>query len=163
MRLGIKGKQVLGVTLIVGAVAAGLSLMHLARLAGVNLDESRSRAELVANAIFHRAFQAVKGARDPQRALKDDPGLRSILESSLYAKNVTFASIVDTTGVAVVHADPSQEGRQLPAASGNLKDLIDSGAWTQLYTIYRTEGQTYELRQPLLLGNTEFGSIRIGV
>jgi hypothetical protein len=38
MRLGIKGKQVLGVTLIVGAVAAGLSLMHLARLAGTNLS-----------------------------------------------------------------------------------------------------------------------------
>jgi signal transduction histidine kinase len=33
----------------------------------------------------------------------------------------------------------------------------------QLYTIYNTEGKTYELRQPLLLGPIEFGSIRIGV
>ena len=33
MRLGIKGKQVLGVTSIVGAVVVVLSLMHLARLA----------------------------------------------------------------------------------------------------------------------------------
>jgi signal transduction histidine kinase len=163
MRLGIKGKQVLGVTLIVGAVAAGLSLMHLARLAGTNLSESGSRAELVSNAIFHRAREAVLADRDPQQALKSDPGLRSILEASLYAKNVTFAAIVDTTGVAVVHADPSQEGRQLPAAGGNLKDLIESGEWTQLSTIYTTEGKTYELRQPLLLGTTEFGSIRIGV
>ncbi len=163
MRLGIKGKQVLGVTLIVGAVAAGLSLMHLAQLAGTSLSESGSRAELVANAIFHRAFEVVLAGRDPQQALKSDPGLRSILEASLYAKNVTYASIVDTTGVAVVHADPKQEGRQLPAARGNLKDLIDSGEWHQLRTIYNTEGQTYELRQPLLLGTTEFGSIRIGV
>jgi len=161
MRLGIKGKQVLGVTLIVGAVAAGLSLMHLARLAQVSLDESKSRAELVAKAIFHRAFQAVQGARDPVQALKNDPGLRSILEASLYAKNVTFAAIVDTTGLAVVHADPGQEGRQLPA-SGNLEDLISSRSWTQLSQIYR-EGRTYEYRQPLLLGNTEFGSIRVGV
>jgi signal transduction histidine kinase len=161
MRLGIKGKQVLGVTLIVGAVAAGLSLMHLARLAQVSLDESKSRAALVAKAIFHRAFQAVQGARDPVQALKNDPGLRSILEASLYAKNVTFAAIVDTTGLAVVHADPGQEGRQLPA-SGNLEDLISSRSWTQLSQIYR-EGRTYEYRQPLLLGNTEFGSIRVGV
>jgi signal transduction histidine kinase len=161
VRLGIKGKQVLGVTLIVGAVAAGLSLMHLARLARVSLDESKSRAELVGKAIFHRAFQAVQDARDPVQALKHDPGLRSILESSVYAKNVVFAAIVDTTGVAVVHAFPSQEGSQLPT-NENLEDLISSPGWTQLYQIY-TEGKTYEYRQPLLLGDADFGSIRIGV
>jgi signal transduction histidine kinase len=161
VRLGIKGKQVLGVTLIVGAVAAGLSLMHLARLARVSLDESKSRAELVGKAIFHRAFQAVQDARDPVQALKNDPGLRSIVESSVYAKNVVFAAIVDTTGVAVVHADPSKEGSQLPT-NENLEDLILSPGWTQLYQIY-TEGKTYEYRQALLLGDAEFGSIRIGV
>jgi signal transduction histidine kinase len=163
MRLGIKGKQVLGVTLIVGAVAAGLSLMHLARLASVSLDELNSRAELVANAIWQRAREAILTDRDPKQALKNDPGLRSILESSIYAKNVTYASIVDTTGVAVVHADRNQEGLQLPAAGGNLEDLIKSRSWTQLSTIYNTVGTTYELRQPLLLGTIEFGSIRIGV
>jgi signal transduction histidine kinase len=161
VRLGIKGKQVLGVTLIVGAVAAGLSLMHLARLARISLDESKSRAELVGKAVFHRAFQAVQDARDPVQALKNDPGLRSILESSLYAKNVVFAAIVDTTGVAVVHAFPSQEGSQLPT-NDNLEDLISSRPWTQLSQIY-TEGKTYEYRQPLLLGDAEFGSIRIGI
>jgi signal transduction histidine kinase len=161
VRLGIKGKQVLGVTLIVGAVAAGLSLMHLARLARVSLDESKSRAELVGKAIFHRAFQAVQDARDPMQALKHDPGLRSIVESSVYAKNVVFAAIVDTTGVAVVHAFPGQEGSQLPT-NDNLEDLVLSPGWTQLYKIY-TEGKTYEYRQPLLLGDAEFGSIRIGV
>jgi signal transduction histidine kinase len=161
VRLGIKGKQVLGVTLIVGAVAAGLSLMHLARLARVSLDESKSRAELVGKAIFHRAFQAVQDARDPVQALKHDPGLRSIVESSVYAKNVVFAAIVDTTGVAVVHAFPGQEGSQLPT-NDNLEDLVLSPGWTQLYKIY-TEGKTYEYRQPLLLGDAEFGSIRIGV
>ena len=163
MRLGIKGKQVLGVTLIVGAVAAGLSLMHLARLASVSLEELNSRAELVRNAILHRAREAVLSDRNPKQALKNDPGLRSILESSLYAKNVTYAAVVDTTGVAVVHFDRSQEDRQLPTADGSLEGLINSSSWTQLYTIYTTEGATYEMRQPLLLGPTEFGSIRIGV
>ena len=159
MRLGIKGKQVLGVTLIVGAVAAGLSLMHLARLARVSLDESKSRAELIGKAIFHRVFQL--DARDAVQALRNDPGLRSILESSLYAKNVTFAAIVDVTGVAVVHAFPAQEGSQLPT-NDNLEDLISSQPWTQLYQIY-SEGKTYEYRQPLSLGDADFGSIRIGV
>ena len=44
MRLGIKAKQVLGVTSIVAAVVVLLSLQHLARLASVSLEESRARA-----------------------------------------------------------------------------------------------------------------------
>ena len=96
MRLGIKGKQVLGVTSIVGAVVVVLSLMHLAQLARVSLDESRARAELLANAIFHRAREVVASTAPIRyEALRADPGLRSILESSLYSKNVTFAAIVD--------------------------------------------------------------------
>ena len=46
MRLGIKGKQVLGVTSIVGVVVVIVSVLHLARLASVSLDESRARADL---------------------------------------------------------------------------------------------------------------------
>ena len=163
MRLGIKAKQVLGVTLIVGAVAAGLSLMNLARLARVSLDESKSRAQLVANAIFHRAREVVAASpNDPYQALAADPGLRSILESSLYAKNVTFSAIVDTSGVVRAHADPTVEGRALAQGSGNLEDLITSSSLTQLRQIYNTQGSTYELRTPLW-GDREFGAIRIGV
>ena len=51
MRLGIKGKQVLGVTSIVGAVVVLLSLYFLSRLASVSLEESRARAVLIENAI----------------------------------------------------------------------------------------------------------------
>src|SRR6478672_675914 len=124
MRLGIKGKQVLGVTIIVGAVVIVLSLMHLARLARVSLDESRARAELLANAVYHRARELVTDATtDPYQALHADPGLRSILESSLYDNNVTFAAIVDAQGLAVVHADPSQEGHAVPVAA-DLGELV---------------------------------------
>src|SRR5437588_9381133 len=102
MRLGIKGKQVLGVTSIVGAIVVLLSVLYLGDLARVNLQESRARAELVANAIYHRARAVVSADADTRaayQALHDDPGLRSILESSLYSKNVTFAAIVDVKGL----------------------------------------------------------------
>src|SRR5437764_5472585 len=114
MRLGIKGKQVLGVTSLVGAVVVMLSLLHLARLASVSLDESRARAELVANAVYHRAREVVASGNDPYDALRRDTGLRAILESSLYSKNVTFAAITDTEGRAVAHTEPSLEGQLLP-------------------------------------------------
>jgi len=162
MRLGIKGKQVLGVTSIVGAVVVALSLMHLAVLAHVNLDESKARAELLASAIFHRAREVVGEGADPYRALRGDAGLRSILESSLYSKNVTFAAIVDVRGMAVAHADPPLEGQPLPAG-GDLNSLLSRSALSQLVAIYAGQGRNLELRQPLLVGDTEFGSIRIGV
>ena len=115
MHLGIKGKQVLGVTSIVGAVVVLLSVLHLARLASVSLDESHARAELLANAIYHRAQKVVGGGAEPLLSLRDDPGLRSILESSLYSKNVTYAALVDVRGLAVAHADTALEGQVLPA------------------------------------------------
>jgi hypothetical protein len=54
MRLGIKGKQVLGVTTIVALIVAGLSLMHLASWRA-KLDESPAVSRLLANAVYHRA------------------------------------------------------------------------------------------------------------
>jgi signal transduction histidine kinase len=163
MRVGIKGKQVLGVTTIVGVVVVVLSVIHLARLAQVKLDESKARAELVANAVFHRAYAVVGERTDPYVALHSDSGLRSILESSLYSPNVTFAAIVDAQGVAVAHTDPALEGNHLPRAD-DITALAARSAFSQLNAIYFGEGRNLEFSQPLLLnGDTPFGSIRIGV
>jgi signal transduction histidine kinase len=162
MRLGIKGKQVLGVTSLVGAVVVILSVLHLSRVASVSLDESRARAELLANAVFHRAREVVASGADPYPALRSDPGLRSILESSLYSKNVTFAALVDVNNVAIAHADRSVEGEVLPPA-GNLDALAQQSPLSQLAAIYSSKGQNLEHREPLLLGDREIGAIRIGV
>jgi len=162
MRLGIKGKQVLGVTSIVALVVVVLSLFHLARLAQVSLEESRARAELLANAVYHRAREVVAEGADPYQALRTDPGLRSILQSALYSKNVIFAAIVDTQGIAVAHADPALEGRQLPQFD-DLTTVLSKSPLAQLVAMYRGQGRNLEYRQTLLLGNTAFGSIRIGV
>src|SRR5262245_63528079 len=135
MRLGIKGKQVLGVTSIVGVVVVILSLIHLSRLASVGLEESRARAQLLANAIFHRAREVVSEGDDPYHALRADPGLRAILESSLYSKNVTSAAIVDVKGLAVADAF-RQEDQQLPPGE-DLAALLARPAISQLAAIDR--------------------------
>ena len=162
MHLGIKGKQVLGVTSIVAVVVVVLSLLHLARLASVSLEESRARAELLAHAVFHRAREVVSADADPYQSLRRDPGLRSILESALYSDNVTFAAIVDREGLAVVHADPTLEGQRLPDG-GDLAALLGTTPWAKLKAIYAGQGRNVEWRQPLLLDGRDFGSIRIGV
>ncbi len=162
MRLGIKGKQVLGVTIIVGTVVVGLSLVHLAQLAQVSLDESRGRADLIAKAIYQRAREVVADAPVTNEALRTDPGLRSILQSSLYSKNVTFAAIVDARGRTIVHADAAQEGRDLPRAA-DLDALLSRASLYQLRAIYSGQGRNFDLTQPLLVDDVDFGSIRVGV
>jgi len=161
MRLGIKGKQVLGVTSIVGAVVVLLSVYFLSRLVSVSLDESRARAELIAKAVYQRAREVV-GKDTDVRALANDSGLRSILESSLYSDNVTFAAIVETHGLAVAHNDRALEGTAIPEAAP-MDSLLSRPALAQLAAIFRGQGRNLEIRQPLLLDGRDFGSIRIGV
>src|SRR5262245_30591521 len=162
MRLSIKVKQVLGVTTIVGAIVVVLTVIHALDVLELRLEESRARAELLANAIWQRAYAVVKESADPYVALRNDPGLRSILESSLYDKNVSFAAIVDTHGVVVAHSFPDEEGRPLAPAA----DLREGVAVSRLYQgrlVDGGRGCTLELRLPLLLNDAEFGTIRIGI
>ena len=70
MRLGIKGKQVTGVTSIVGLSIVAVSVLHLASLARVAVEESKARGELLTNAIFHRARVAISQQADPYLALR---------------------------------------------------------------------------------------------
>ena len=73
-----------------------------------------------------------------------------------------FAAIVDVNGVVVAHSDRSQEGQPLPPG-GDLAALVSRSPLSELVFIYSGQGRTLEYRQPLLLGDREFGSIRVGV
>ena len=68
MRLSIKTKQVLGVTGTVGAIVVALSLYNLSQFARVNLQESHARADLLARAIYQRAYAIVPSATDARTA-----------------------------------------------------------------------------------------------
>ena len=162
MRLGIKAKQVIGVTSIVGLSIVALSVIHLASLARVAVEESKARGELITNAIFHRARVAISEQADPYQALHDDAGLGSILESSIYSKSVTYAAIVDPSGRIVAHSDPREVGQHVLPAD-NLDTLLARSRIGLLQSIYSDAGRTVEVRQPLLLEQRAFGSIRVGV
>src|SRR6266550_1544860 len=163
MRLGIKAKQIAAVTAIVGLAVVALSAVHVTRLARVVLHESQARGELLANAIFHRAREVVVIApADPYAALRSDPGLRAILESSIYGESVTGAAILDTQAIVRVSSDPTQEGKPLPPRA-DMASLVDAGALEQLRVIYSQDGRTLDVQRQMSLGDEAFGSIRIGV
>jgi signal transduction histidine kinase len=125
------------------------------------MQQSIVRGQILALATYQRARDLVPVAADPYAGLRDDPGLRSILLSSLYDESVTFAAILDTNEIVVASSEPTLVGRPLPPAE-DLAQVAEENVVRQLQTIYST-GRTLEVRQPLSLGDTPFGSIRVGV
>src|SRR4026208_1506018 len=71
MRLGIRAKQIAGVTLIVGVFVVGLSGLYVSQLAQSVLRENEKLARLLVMQIFHRAAEVVPGAIDPYEALRN--------------------------------------------------------------------------------------------
>jgi signal transduction histidine kinase len=155
--VSIKAKQVAGVTTLVVVVVAVLSAYHLATLTQLRLEDTASRGEVLANAIFLRAADVVaQGGADPYAALREDGGVRSILEATYgYSQNVIYAMIVDKDGVPV-----AQEG-QRHGAPEDLKPLVTAGPIAQLRAVY--SDRRFEVRQKMLAGDQEFGSVFVGV
>jgi methyl-accepting chemotaxis protein len=158
--MSIKSRQVAGVTTLVVVIVSALSSYHLATLARLSLQESASRGELLRHAISQRAGEVPLGA-DPYTALREDGGIRSILQSSVgYSPNVVYAAIVNNDGIAVAHAFPTEEGKAIPELE-DLTTILDRNAFALLRIV--NSDRTFEMRQPLLFGDRQFGAIRIGI
>jgi signal transduction histidine kinase len=160
--VSIKAKQVAGVTTLVVAIVAVLSTYHMATLARLSLEETAVRGELLARSIFLRAQAVVQASAgsDLYAALRDDGGIRSILESAGTYPNVTDVMIVGNDGRAVAHNFRDLEGTEVEEQEDLLR-VTRQGALAQLNAVY--SDRLYEIREPLLSGSEPFGSIRIHV
>ena len=161
MRLSIKQKQVLGVTSMVAVVVTALSLWQLATLARVLLEESRSRAELLANEVYHQAREVVSSRESAYQDIRTSRSVQSALEAVIYSQDVTDAAIVDPGGVIVAASDNAQIG-SVAEPRTSLTSVLDQGPWAQVRAVYAT-GQTLEWRQPIQLADQPFAEIRIGL
>ena len=162
MRLSLKARQVIAVTSLVTASVIALGGLYVSGVLRAGLKESQARGRFLANVIYHRTREVVATSADPYAALRDDPGLRSILESALYSPETTYAAIVDSADIVVAHSDAGKIGEPLLPRE-NLDDLIAAGPWGQLRKIYEEAWVTVEVQQALHRGSTRFGTIRIGV
>lgn len=164
-RLGLKAKQVIGVTLIVALAIVALTSVYLALMVRVWLTGTEARGELVAWSAYQRAFTvaAADQSGDLAAALRNDSGLRSILEAALFDKSITFAAVADAHGDVIAHNDSTLIGQPLEAGR-SLQDLINASSIVQLRAIFRPEGGTYDVKQDLLIrGGDAFGAIHVGV
>jgi signal transduction histidine kinase len=145
--LSIKAKQVAGVTTLVIVVVLIMSGWQMATLMRLRLEQTNAGAELLADAIFQRAF-AVASAEpaDPYTALREDGGIRSILLASIAyteGQNILYTAVVRPNGEPIVHSSPEYEGQVMPEQEDSER--------------------RFEVRRPILSGEQLFGVIRVGV
>lgn len=161
MRLSLKQKQVLGVTLMVALIVIALSLLHLVNTAGVLLAESRDRFELVASSVYSQAAAAITAPETAYDEVRSSKYVQSALQSALYSQDTLDASIVDPTGVVIASSDPEQVGKTV-ARRPQLNDLVSLNGLARLRAIY-AGNNNIEWTQPMALGDKPFGEIRIGL
>jgi PAS domain S-box-containing protein len=164
MRLGVRGREALVVSLLTLLVVTTATAIHLSQLSRVVVQEAVKQAELIAKQIYAqtgRALQRAPGA-DPLAALRDDPELRSFLDASVgYSPHLVYALVADHTGVVLMHTERQKEGTPEPERP-NLDGLLKVDTLSRFSALYTT-GRTYETVLPLTLNDRLFGSIRLGV
>jgi len=162
MPLGLKTKQVAGVTALVTLTVVVMSAWYLSALVRTQLADTNARAELIANVIFQRAHAVVKPGEDPDEALRADSGVLAILQGAqAYEKDVIYAAIVDPQGTIVAHGDESEIGKHLPAAEG-LDAFLQAGPIAQARALLDPGGRTYDVSVPLV-SDKEVGTIHVGI
>ena len=161
--LSIKTKQVAGVTLMVTVTVVVLSAWSLSSLLTVRLEETHARAQLVAKALYHRAFAAVQEGGDPIAALRNDKGLRSILEAGGFSGGVLYAALVDGQGIVIMDPQGQDEGKPLQPRE-DFETLLKAGPLAQVRAIYTPGDRQYEVRgEPLMNGDQTIAGVRVVV
>ncbi len=117
MRVGIRTKEAVAITLLTFLVAATTSLVHLAQLGRVVVEEETRQADLIARQVSAQANRALASTpgRDPRRILRQSPELRGLLDATVgISSNLLDVMIADREGVVVAHSERPKEGAMAP-------------------------------------------------
>lgn len=164
MHFGLKGKEILAITLLTFGVVATTTFVHLSQLTRIAVQEAAGKAELIAKQIYAQSRASLSRARggNPWEDLRADRDLRTLLDASVgYSPHLVYALIADQTGRTILHTDRQNEGTDAPERP-SLHQLLSLNPIRRFHALYR-EGIVYEATLPLNLNNEPFGSIRLGI
>jgi PAS domain S-box-containing protein len=179
MRLSLKTKFTLAISLLVLAVVAVVSGLYLGQLTKQVLRQSEDRASFVAQQVFLACQNALSDAAERgetpastspadlreyvHRALDNSSTLNSLMESAVgYTKTIYEITITDQNGIVLISSDAGLRGQKI-AARPDVRSLVhQQGFFQELRTLYGPP-QVYEYSLPFNLGQSHFGDIRIGL
>jgi len=171
-----KTQIVLAITFMVGALVAFFSYTYLSEILRqeiTNADEIAAEltsqlARLANNAVPDLTSTRVN-TDDPKAVRRDvtyylstDSNLNAQLESVVGAFRYVYdASIVDANGKIILHTNPDLIGKQV-VERPEFQLLQNARFRRQLRMVYNPPN-IYEVRMPLQLNGTAFGSVRLGI
>jgi PAS domain S-box-containing protein len=179
MRLSLKTKFTLAISLLVLAVVAVVSGLYLGQLTKQVLRQSEDRASFVAQQVFLACQNALSDAAERgdapastsaadlreyvHRAIDNSAALNSLMESAVgYSKSIYEITISDRDGIVLISSDSGLRSEKV-AMRPTVRSLVhDQGFFQALRTLYGPP-QVYEYSLPFNLGSSKFGDIRIGL
>jgi PAS domain S-box-containing protein len=162
--VGFRGKQIATLTLVAATVALATSLANLAALARLTVDESRSRAELLAETLYHQASRVIRqhGRDGIEEALSSDASLASYAEGVVgYSPTIMYVAITDRKDTALVHSNPVAIGDPVSRAP-SLTEFAEENPLSQLWALARGH-QVLEVSVPFEVDGSPFGSVRVAI
>jgi signal transduction histidine kinase/HAMP domain-containing protein len=178
MRLSLKTKFTLAISLLVLAVVTAVSALYIARLTRQTLRQADDRARFIAQQVFLACQNALADAAErgdspaslspddlreyARRTFDNSSSLNSVIESAVgYSPTIYEITISDRNGIVLVSSDAALRGEKVPARPP-VNTLVRGGFFQQLRTLYGPP-QVFEDSLPFNLGPGPFGDIRIGL
>ena len=143
-----------------------LDAQSVSPTAGVRSQAQSGEAKRGANNIKRAGGGALPApalaAPDPAAALRNDPGLNTLLESIVgYSHTIYDAAITDVNGRAMVHTTPSLIGRQIERRE-DFRQVLQGSFLRQLEVVYGTP-RVYDVNLKIQREGKYFGNIRVGI
>jgi PAS domain S-box-containing protein len=164
LAVGFRGKQIATLTLVAATVALATSVVNLSALARLSVDETRSRAELLAETLYHQASRVIRqhGRDGIEEALSQDPSLASYAEGVVgYSPTIMYVVITGATDIALVHSTPTAKGEPVPPAP-SLAAFAEENPLEQLWALAKGH-QVLEVGVPFEVDGKPFGSVRVAI
>jgi len=167
---------VLAITFMVAALVSFLSYAYISRILHQQISTTRDTASHLTSQLTYLADRAVPdltstrvNTNNPEAVrqaiayyLSTDSNLNGTLESVAGDWPYVYdAAVVDIYGKAILHTNPDLIGKQI-ADRPDFQLLENAHFRRQLRLIYNPP-TVYEVRMPLELDGTPFGSIRLGI
>jgi len=167
---------VLAITFMVAALVTGASYVYISQILGQRIATVR---DIALNQTAQLAYLATNAAPDlsstridthnPEAVrrgiayyLGTDRDLNTMLDSVVGSWAAIYdAAILDADGVAILDSDPNLVGKKVSDRPDF--SVLENAGFRQKLRLVSSPPTVYEVRMPLLLNGTVFGSIRVGV
>ena len=172
----LRTKIVLAITFMVAVLVSAFSYIYISELLRQSIDSASDSAQhLTANLAFLATYEApdLSSTRvdtnnpDAMRKtlayyLGTDRALNNFLESIVGSwPDVYDATIVDADGKAILHTNPDLIGKVIPDRPSF--QTVQSAKFREQLRLVYNPASVYDVRIPLTLDGSLFGSIRVGV